>query len=87
MIIVDAPSRLSIIGTMCTQVWHKYQCGCRRKGEFIQCERLYDLQTNVKCERINQDDVVSRNYCDKHMPTEGKAQTEYHGRVPGGHGR
>ncbi|KAI0426164.1 hypothetical protein F5Y09DRAFT_72248 [Xylaria sp. FL1042] len=65
---------------MCTQVWHIYQCGCRKKGEFQQCDRLYDAQSNLRCDRTNTDDRTSRNYCPAHMPTESKAKTEYTGR-------
>ncbi|KAG9228423.1 hypothetical protein BJ875DRAFT_389449 [Amylocarpus encephaloides] len=65
---------------MCTQIYHVYQCGCRMKGEFKQCDEKYNAETNLQCDRTNNDDVVSRNYCSKHMPKEGKATTQYVGR-------
>ncbi|KAI5856720.1 hypothetical protein GGS23DRAFT_394170 [Durotheca rogersii] len=67
---------------MCTQYYHLYQCGCRQKGEFVQCDRLYNSQSNLQCSRMDRDDKISRNYCPKHLPKEDKATTEYRGRYP-----
>ena len=66
---------------MCTQVYNIYQCGCKAKGEFKQCDAKYNAQTNLQCDITEREDLVSRNYCSKHMPKEGKAKTEYIGRV------
>lgn len=65
---------------MCTQRYHVYQCGCRTKGEFIQCDRLYERQSNLQCNITLADELTSRNYCPKHLPKESKATTEYRGR-------
>lgn len=67
---------------MCTQSVHLYQCGCRKEGEFKQCDRLYDAQSNLRCANTIKEELLSRNYCKKHMPTEDKATTEYNGRNP-----
>ncbi|KAJ0165425.1 hypothetical protein CTA2_11295 [Colletotrichum tanaceti] len=67
---------------MCIQWYYKYQCGCKQKGEFEQCDRLYDSQSNLQCARSQTEDKISRNYCAKHLPKEDKAMTEYRGRHP-----
>jgi len=46
------------ISNMCTQYYHVYQCGCKQKGEFVQCDRLYDNQSNLQCSRTEKDDKV-----------------------------
>ena len=65
---------------MCTQFYHVYQCGCKTNGVFKQCDRLYELESNLQCNVTSKEEVQSRNYCPKHMPKEGKASTEYIGR-------
>lgn len=66
---------------MCTQRFDKYKCGCQIKGTFVQCERLYNAQSNMQCNAADVEIIVSRNYCARHMPKEPKATTEYIGRV------
>jgi len=58
---------------MCTQVVYNYQCGCQSNGEFVQCDMIYQQQTNLRCARTDRQNIVSRNYCLKHMPRVDKA--------------
>ena len=67
---------------MCTQFYHQYQCGCKQKGEFKQCERLYEAQSNLQWAQTGSESLISRNYCPKHLLRENKATTEYRGRHP-----
>jgi hypothetical protein len=62
---------------MCQQVWHHYTCGCKTKGEFKQCDRLWNEGRVVKCATLENEAVVSRNYCSRHLPAEDKAMKEY----------
>lgn len=65
---------------MCTQVYVKYQCGCKDEGEFKQCDAKYNAESNLQCDHTQEDERTSRNYCAKHLPMEGKALTEHTGR-------
>lgn len=62
---------------MCTQTHFKYACGCTRKGEFEQCDRLYDLNVNLQCAATAAEDKPMRSYCAKHLLKEGKATEAY----------
>lgn len=66
---------------MCEQVYLIYQCGCRAKGEFKQCDRLYDQQLSLQCDVANIHESTVRNYCPKHLPKESEATTAYIGYV------
>lgn len=68
--------------TMCTQVWIKYQCGCKKKGKFLQCDCLYNQQLNVWCDTLDMDEIVSWNYYITHLSREGKAMMVYQGQRP-----
>ena len=51
---------------MCIIETHKYSCGCKRNGEFKQCEKRSG--TNVKCSPVTQvarPDIL--HYCAMHM--------------------
>lgn len=62
---------------MCIQQHITYSYGCRLKGLFTQCERLFDAQTNLQCDVTETENVEAANYCIKHLPKEGKATTKY----------
>jgi hypothetical protein len=59
--------------TMCTQTHLRYLCGCKQKGEFEQCDRLYDLGVNLQCAVPDTKDKIMRSYCATHLLKEGKA--------------
>lgn len=61
---------------MCIQVWHTYQCGCKIKGQFKQCNLMYDQESSLRCQVTQKQNRDPRNYCSKHMPKVGKATTE-----------
>lgn len=67
---------------MCDQHWIVYQCGCQKKGEFVQCDAQYNAQTNLQCDMTNVVNDESRNYCSSHLPKQGKATTKYTQRQP-----
>jgi hypothetical protein len=58
---------------MCNQTWIAYTCGCKTKGAFEQCDRLYDLQSPLRCAIADRKELAKRNYCSEHMPQEDKA--------------
>ncbi|SPQ26464.1 542b14ff-5065-4a6c-b8ee-6e3c008aa62e [Thermothielavioides terrestris] len=62
---------------MCTQTYYQYHCGCRQKGEFEQCDRLYNLNVNLQCADTVVKDHRMRSYCAKHLLKEGKASVAY----------
>jgi hypothetical protein len=66
---------------MSTQTWIAYTCGCKSKGAFEQFDRLYDLQSPLRCDVAGGKDLAVRNYCFEHMPKEGKATLTFHERV------
>ncbi|KAI9652220.1 MAG: hypothetical protein M1831_007129 [Alyxoria varia] len=65
---------------MCEQQLTKYTCGCVQPRVFIQCDRLWDLETNIRCMNPTRTFVPCRNYCKGHMPVEGVATREHRGR-------
>ncbi len=62
---------------MCTQTHNHYLCGCKQKGEFEQCDRLYDLGMNLQCAVTTSNPKVMRSYCATHLLKEGKATVVY----------
>jgi hypothetical protein len=62
---------------MCTQTWTVYRCGCKNKGQFEQCDELYNLKSQCQCAVTAEEDTLSRNYCSDHMPKVNKALDEY----------
>ncbi|MCJ1261106.1 hypothetical protein MMC22_000970 [Lobaria immixta] len=73
-------SRPNVKVEMCIQEYLGYQCGCRMKGEFKQCNAKYHAQSNLQCARTNVVEVPSRCYCPKHLPKDNKAITRFVGR-------
>lgn len=67
---------------MCTQQYLNYQCGCRTKGEFKQCDAKYNAQSNLQCAKTNVVEVPSRCYCPKHLPKDDKAGLDLPGVSP-----
>jgi hypothetical protein len=65
--------------TMCTQTHYRYSCGCKQKGVFEQCDRLFDLGANLQCAITDNADKTVRSYCSKHLLKEGKGGNAYHG--------
>lgn len=61
---------------MCKRVYHNYTCGCREKGEFIQCDTKHNLGC-LKCDKIEPEEKPSRNYCEQHLPSDGKARQRF----------
>jgi hypothetical protein len=64
---------------MCTQTHYRYSCGCKQKGVFEQCDRLFDLAANLQCAVTDNMDKIVRSYCPKHLLKEGKGGKAYHG--------
>ncbi|KAK4033370.1 hypothetical protein C8A01DRAFT_19660 [Parachaetomium inaequale] len=62
---------------MCTQTYYHYQCGCKQKGEFEQCDRLFDLKVNLQCATADSKDKTVRSYCAKHLLKEGGGGVVY----------
>ena len=62
---------------MCTQDYYNYQCGCRNKGEFRQCDEKYDSGCNVQCAQTQANELQSRSYCSTHLLKEGKGGVMY----------
>ncbi len=62
---------------MCNQVYHTYQCGCKEKGEFKQCNEKFDAQMTLQCAETEVENTLSRSYCSNHLPKEGKATVVY----------
>ncbi|KAK4171144.1 hypothetical protein QBC36DRAFT_199970 [Triangularia setosa] len=51
---------------MCTTFYIKYTCGCKKGGEFVQCEERSG--TNVKCKPVLlRQGKLSANYCSGHL--------------------
>lgn len=67
---------------MCTQTYNRYECGCKQKGEFEQCDRLYNLGVNLQCATAENKDKVLRSYCATHLVKEGKGTAVYRIREP-----
>jgi len=67
---------------MCTQTFNRYECGCKQKGEFEQCDRLYDLGVNLQCAITESKDKEFRSYCATHLLKEGKGTAVYQIRKP-----
>lgn len=67
---------------MCTQTYNRYECGCKQKGEFEQCDRLYSLGVNLQCATADTKDKVLRSYCATHLVKEGKETAVYQIREP-----
>lgn len=67
---------------MCTQAWIHYTCGCKFKGQFHQCDALYDAQSPLQCAQTTLKKVESRNYCPEHLPRADKATMTYTRREP-----
>ena len=63
---------------MCTQTHYHYSCGCKQKGMFEQCDRLFDLGANLQCAVTDNTDKEVRSYCPKHLLKEGKGGKVYH---------
>jgi hypothetical protein len=63
---------------MCTQTYYHYGCGCKQKGEFEQCDRLFDLNVNLQCATSDAKDKSIRNYCAKHLLKEGGGGVVFH---------
>ena len=62
---------------MCTQTINVYHCRCRQKGEFEQCDRLYNLSVNLQCATAETKERQCRSYCATHLVKEGKASVVY----------
>ena len=58
---------------MCTQTEIAHTCGCKAKGAFEQCKRLWNLNSPLQCDLAGRKELAVRNYCPEHMPKESKA--------------
>lgn len=67
---------------MCTQTHYQYTCGCKHKGEFEQCDRLFDAKVNLQCAKTEVKDKTLRNYCPKHLLKEGQDGKAYRADLP-----
>jgi hypothetical protein len=65
---------------MCTQTDIIYTCGCKTKGVFEQCDRLWDLKSPLQCDSAAKKELALRNYCPEHMPKEGRATVTFRNR-------
>ena len=66
---------------MCKQMYTLYTCGCKPKGEFVQCDAKYNAQSNLQCARTETGINESRNYCSEHLVKDNKATMKYTKRV------
>ncbi len=62
---------------MCTQTFNVYHCHCRQKGEFEQCDRLYNLGVNLQCVKVETKEKKFRSYCATHLLKEGTPTVVY----------
>lgn len=62
---------------MCTQDCINYQCGCRKKTEFRQCDEKYDAGVSLRCANTEEKELQSRNYCRDHLLEGGKGEVMY----------
>lgn len=58
---------------MCSQEYLLYTCGCKPKGQFIQCDEKYDSGLNLRCDKITAVTKECANYCASHLVSESKA--------------
>lgn len=74
-VIFHSPAGLDAI--MCTQHYLKYSCGCKLKGEFAQCDRLFESNLNLQCDATRTEEKTCRSYCAQHLVKESKATVAY----------
>lgn len=64
---------------MCNQTYYDYSCGCREKGQFVQCQAEWDRNSMLKCPNTHvlPDSQDIRNLCAKLLLARDKAKIRF----------